>query len=286
MLVYYSEPSKADIATADVVYESKYVAASNSYMAATAGIAAKEMGDLRWYVAYAKLADGTYAYSPVYVYSPATYARNKLENPGTDQKLKALCVAMLNYGAEAQKYFGYRTNALMNATLTGEQKAMVKAYDKSLFTGVVPADPGKAGAFAATSGFSAKSASVSFEGALAINYYFIPDVQGVPVTFYYWIAADYAAAGTLTAENATGSIIMRSGSADDYWAPVEGIAAKQIDETVYVAAVYELDGTSYCSGVIPYTISRYCMNHAHGVMGELAQATAMYGYYAQRYFSR
>ena len=286
MLVYYSEPGKADIATADVVYESKYVAASNSYMAATAGIAAKEMGDLRWYVAYAKLADGTYAYSPMYVYSPATYARNKLADPNSAQKLKALCVAILNYGTAAQKYFGYRTDEWMNASLMGEQKAMVKAYDERLFTGVVPADPSKAAAFAANGGFDAKAVSVSFEGAFQINFYFSPTHKEAPVTLYYWTAADYYASDSLTAQNATGSVAMKTGEPNSVWAPVCGLAAKQLDETVYVAAVYEYNGVLYSSGVIPYTISRYCMNHAHGVMGELAQATAMYGYYAQRYFSK
>jgi hypothetical protein len=88
------------------------------------GIAAKEMGDTRYYAAYAKLADGTFVYSDAYAYSLKQYAMNMLGKDSTSVKQKALCVAMLNYGAAAQNYFGYRTDDLMNADLTQAQKAL------------------------------------------------------------------------------------------------------------------------------------------------------------------
>ena len=65
---------------------------------------------------------------------------------------------------------------------------------------------------------------------------------------------------------------------------ITGIAAKELDDTVYVAATYTVDGQTFCSGVIAYSISGYCIKQADGNMGDLAQATAMYGYYAERYF--
>jgi hypothetical protein len=40
----------------------------------------------------------------------------------------------------------------------------------------------------------------------------------------------------------------------------------------------EVTNTAYC-------LSKYCMNNANGNMGSLAQATAMYGYYADSYFN-
>ena len=53
----------------------------------------------------------------------------------------------------------------------------------------------------------------------------------------------------------------------------------------YVAAVYtDAAGNTHCTGVIAYSLSKYCMNNANGKMGALAQATAMYGYYAAAYF--
>jgi hypothetical protein len=196
---------------------------------------------------------------------------------------------MLNFGAAAQTYFGYKTDDLMNADLTAAQQAMVQAYDASLFTGAVAADPSKLGAFAQTSGgFSGRSASVSFDGAFAINYYFTPNatVSG-DMTLYIWDAKTYADITELTAGNATATVTMTPGSS--YWGQVSGIAAKKLDSTYYVAGVYtDANGNTYCTGVIAYSLSKYCMNNAKPGkdMQELAADTAMYGYYAAQYFAK
>ena len=291
MLVYNTVPSTVSYASADAVYnEPVYDSSKARYMATTTGIAAKELGDTRYYVAFAKLTDGTYAYSTVYDYSPKKYSMNMLGKSSTSEKQKALCVAMLNYGAAAQNYFNYRTDDLMNADLTDVQRAMVVEYSADLFQGAIAADTSKVGSLTATStGFSKKSATVSFEGAFAINYYFTPDqtVSG-DITFYYWTAEDYAAASTLTASNATGSTTMVAGSDGRYWAQVSGIAAKQIDETFYVCAVYSSGSSTYRTGIVAYSLSKYCMNNASGsdaAMAELAKATAVYGYHAETYFA-
>lgn len=286
MLVFYADPGDADIVKANAVYGSNYVVSSDNYIATTDGVAAKEMGDDRYYCAYAKLTDGTYAYSPLYQYSPKKYATNMLSRETTSEAQKALCVAMLNYGAAAQEYFDYRTGDLMNAALTGEQKALVTAYDASFFTGAVAADPDKVGSFVKTDGFSGKSASVSFEGAFSINYYFAPAgaVEG-DVALYIWSPDAYAAADVLTANNASAVVAMEKQSGGIYWGQVNGIAAKSLDDTYYVAGVYtDANGGTYCTGVIAYSLSKYCINNAAGNMGSLAQATAMYGYYASLFF--
>ena len=289
MLVFHETPTAADIAKADEIYTgSAYNETTGYYLNTTAGIAAKEMGDSRSYCAYAKLEGGSYVYSPLYEYSPKKYAYNMLGKDSTSANQKALCVAMLNYGAAAQEYFGYNTDSLMNADLTDEQKALAVSYDASLFTGAVAADSGKIGVFTKTeTGFSSRSATVSFEGAFAINYYFTPNesVDG-SVTFYYWDAADYAAASSLTASNATGKIIMVKNADGPYWAQISGIAAKQLDDTYYVAGFYTSNTEIRCTGVIAYSLSKYCMNNAvdGNTMRELASAAAMYGYHAKVYF--
>lgn len=291
MLVFYDNPGAADIAVADDVYPcSAYSAESGLYSNTTAGIAAKLMGDNRFYAAYAKLSDGTYVYSKLYQYSPMKYAVNLLSRSSTSAKQKALCVAMLNYGAAAQNYFGYKTDDLMNAVLTEEQKGLVSGYSADLFKGAIAADSSKIGSFTKTAtGFSTRSASVSFDGAFAINYYFAPNMAITSdLTLYYWTPADYKAASVLTAENASGSFPMTNTGSGPYWGQVSGIAAKNLDETYYVAAVYtDGSGNSYCTGVIAYSLSKYCMNNAKdgSVMQELAAATAMYGYYAKEYFA-
>ena len=288
MLVFYEDPGTADYAKADHVYTAVLNAAPNLYASTTDGIAAKEMGDIRYYAAYAKNSDGSYVYSPIYEYSPKKYALSRLAN-STDENMKALCVAMLNYGAAAQNYFNYRTDDLMNASLTAEQQALVVSYDPALFAGAVPADPSKAGSFAKTEvGFSSRSATVSFDGAFAINYYFQPNaaIDG-EISFYYWTAEDYAAASTLTTANATGRMLMTVNGDGSYYARVTGIAAKQMDDTYYVAAFYTSDFEVCCTGVIAYSLSKYCMNNAvaGNEMQELAAQTAVYGHHAKLYFN-
>jgi hypothetical protein len=247
------------------------------------------MGDTRYYVAYAKLQDGSCIYSAAYDYSPKKYSMNMLGKNSTSDKQKDLCVAMLNYGAAAQEYFGYNTDSLMNAGLTAEQQALVIGYDKTLFTGAVTADASKTGNFSKTSaGFSGRSATVSFDGAFCVNYYFTPDatVSG-DMTLYIWTPEVYAAAETLTAENAeTLSMVARTDGS--YWGQVTGIAAKNLDDTYYVAGVYtDESGNTCCTGVIAYSLSKYCMSKAvdGNEMQQLASATAMYGYYARSYFA-
>ena len=289
MLVFYSDPGTADIAKADDVYTGS-TEGNGVFVNTTEGIAAKYMGDTRYYAAYAKLSDGTMAYSKLYNYSPKKYATNMLSKDSTSAEQKALCVAMLNYGAAAQNYFGYRTDDLMNASLTAEQKALVTAYDASLFTGAVAADSSKVGAFAATAaGFSGKSASVSFEGAFAINYYFVPSAEVAgDMKLYIWTPKDYAAATRLTGNNASAVVVMDENNGV-YWGQVEGIAAKALDDTYYVAGIYtDTNGNTYCTGVIAYSLSKYCMNNAKPGkdMQELASNTAMYGYYAKLYFAK
>ena len=284
LLTYYSETDVADIATADAVSSDyRYDRFSGSYMARTPGIAAKRLGDTLYFAAYAKLSDGSYVYSDVHSYSPSAYAYYQLQN-STNVEVKQLCAAMLNYGAAAQEYFGYKTDSLMNAGLTAEQQALVQAYDSSMVQDVVKADASKVGSFVMNGGYSNIYPTVSFEGAFSINYYFTPNkAVDDGLTFYYWDAATYASVDVLTAENATGVLEMtQSGSV--YGAAVEGIAAKQIDETIYVAAIYTSNGVAYPTGVVAYSLGNYCKTIAANGTA-FGAATAVYGFYAKAYFN-
>ncbi len=86
------------------------------------GISAKEMGD----ILTAKLqfiGDGVAYSGTVDTYSLKAYAMERLEN-SADSDFKTVLVDLLNYGASAQTYFGYKSNALVNADLTDEQKSL------------------------------------------------------------------------------------------------------------------------------------------------------------------
>ena len=292
MLVFDTDPGTPDISMASRVYTgAEYNASTGMYMTQTDGIAAKNLGDIRYYAAYAVAEDGSYLYSAAHGYSPKAYAMNRIEN-SSNQNLKALCVAMLNYGTEAQKYFAltsdYTYTALMNADLTEDQQSWVTAYSEDLFLGAMAADPAKAGTFAKTDrGFKGASATLSLDGALSLNFYFTPDAENTgEIVFYYWSMEDYAAAETLTAENATGSKTMVSSGNGTYWANISGIAAKQLDDTFYCVGVYESDSGTCSTGVIAYSISKFCMYQAAGTSNvrDLAAALGVYGYHAKAYF--
>ena len=92
------------------------------------GVAAKEMGDtLTAVLEFTR--DGVDYSGTVDTYSLKEYAMERLAN-SDNEKFKTLLVDLLNYGAAAQSYFEYRTDSLVNADLTDEQRALAtQNYD-------------------------------------------------------------------------------------------------------------------------------------------------------------
>ena len=85
------------------------------------GLFAYEMGDELFAKVLADR-DGVTYESNVDQYSIKTYALNNLKKTTISDKLRTLLVDMLNYGAEAQIYFKYNTDNLVNRDLTDQMK--------------------------------------------------------------------------------------------------------------------------------------------------------------------
>ena len=288
LILWDEQPEDPTLSGGGTVLEGAvYDSENDRYMVRTAGIAAKNLGDTKYMVVYAKCADGTCAYSEVLPYSAKTYCLSRVEN-STDENMKALCVAMMNYGAAAQQYFGYKTDDLMNAAF-GDYQYLITAYRPDMMAQRAVVDEAKAGAFGITpTGFASRTASMSADGVFSINYYFTPATATDTVTFYYWTAQDYAAAQVLTAENASGSVAMTPMDNGCYWAAITDIAAKELDQDVFVCGVYEADGQTYSTGVIVYSLGYYCVNKAANgseAFKPFAEATVVYSYYAKQYFA-
>ena len=289
MITFDSELTDGTIDDAVKVYPN-YSTDGSVYMIATEGIAAKNMADQMWFKIYAKLSDGSYVYTTVNYYSAVRYATSILNRTSSSSYSKALVVAMLNYGAEAQLYFGHNTDNLANAGLTEEQKALDLAYDETMVDTVVAPATSKTANFVYTaSAFTNLYPSVSFDGAFSINFYFVASqAPDDGMTFYYWDIETYDSVDVLTKDNATGTMDMTLAGTNSYYGVVEGIAAKEMDETVFVAGVYEVDGVEYTTGIIAYSLGRYCETIAAKDTSDqqaFAQATAVYGYYAKEYFA-
>jgi hypothetical protein len=246
------------------------------------------MGDTLYFKVYAKLSDGSYAYSTAGGYNAKAYANSILKGDNTAE-MKALVVSMLNYGAEAQKFFDHNVDKLVNNALTAEQQALIGAYDTTMMDAIVKADSSKTTNFVrVNSNFRQLYPSVSFDGAFAINFYCAPAITvDDGMTLYYWDMETMASVDKLTVENATGSMEMTDTNGM-WWGQVAGIAAKEMDDTYYVSCVFESNGETVTTGVIPYSLGKYCSDKAAAngdAQQSFAQATAVYGYYAKNYFA-
>jgi len=264
-----------------------YNSATGRYLISTPGIPAKKLGDTVYMKLYVKLADGSYVYCKLFSYSPKTYATNQLAN-SSDARLKSLMVAMLNYGAAAQSYFSYKAYSPANSGLTAAQKGLVSDFAAGMVPAANKADSGKVGIFANSGGFSKKIPAVSFGSAFSVEYFFTPAyTPSGSVSMYYWSQADYNAAATLTSANATGRIQMTPNGDGSYHCAITGIAAKDINQTIYVTGGYKSGSTNYCTGVLPYSIGTYCASQVTKATEaqDLAAATAVYGFYASAYFN-
>ena len=287
LITFDSKVSSCNINNADhVVPGYAWSATDGYYFSSSAGIAAKNLGDTIYFAVYARLKDCSYVYSNLVSYSPKTYAYNQLKTGSNE--MKALVVAMLNYGAMAQKYFNYNTSNLIDADLTSAQRALVSGYTSSMMDSVVLPNDAKMGSMASNGGYVSRYPTISFEGVFSIHYYFKPSKTPTGnITMYVWNQADYNSASALSKGNATRVINMTKTSSDEYVATVDGITAKELDKGVYVAFCYTSGSTSYCSGVVGYSIGAYCTSQASktGALADLAAACAVYGYYAKQLFN-
>ena len=266
-----------------------FVSNGSMYLAKSEGIPAANMGDTLYFKVYAKLTDGTYTYSGAGGYNAKAYANSILTSASSSSQMKSLAVAMLEYGAEAQKFFGHNTDKLVNSALTAEQKALIRSYETNMMDPIVKADSSKTGAFIRNNAnFKQLYPSVSFDGAFAINFYCTPAITvDSDMTLYWWDAENYASIDLFTLNNATGKMTMTA-TDGRYWGEVAGIAAKDMDKTYYVSCVFKHDGQYVTTGIIPYSLGKYCSDKAAtngDAQQPFAQATAVYGYYAKEYFA-
>ena len=291
-LMTWTDPdAPADISAAErVIWGAEWDVSQGLYRVFTHGIPAPMLGDEIYFCVFAKLPDGSFVYSKAANYCPMTYAYNQLAKNSVATEKKALYVAMLNYGAAAQTYLQYRTDALVNKELSEQMKALVEPYRQDMVQSVTAPDSEKQGSFRKTaSGFAQKHATVSLDCAFAINYYFTTNetVAG-DMTFYFWDQAAVSDAQTLHADNAVATFVL-NGDGGAYAAAVTGIAAKDINRPLYVCAVYSDEaGNQYSSGVLPYSLGYYCGRQAANGsenIRPIAQAIAVYGYYAMTYFA-
>ncbi|MBQ2944443.1 MAG: hypothetical protein IJD93_07140 [Ruminococcus sp.] len=291
-LVPYSDMGLALFESEDATEAYEYLAGvceDGRYLVASTDIInPKTLGDTVYFKVYAVLSDGTYIYSDMLSENAADYAQNVLQNPAASKELKALMVSLLNFGAEAQVCYGYKTSSLANAGLTAAQKALAKAYSADMADKTEVASASKTVNFTKTAKKAMLYPTVGFDTELfAVNYNLVlPDAQD-EVKLYYWTEDAYLGADELTTGNATAVVAMTKDSQGIYTAQVKDISAKDIDKTIYVCVVYTSQGETLCTGVVSYSVADFCKLYAENNSADiqpLAQAAIVYGYYAKKCF--
>lgn len=97
------------------------------------GITAVQIGDEVQAVLH-MTKDGTESISNTDYYSVAKYAYAQLNKSTTKESLNRLCANLLQYGAAAQVYKSYRTNAYADAAMTTAHKAYLTDIETITFT--------------------------------------------------------------------------------------------------------------------------------------------------------
>ncbi len=108
------------------------VVSGNYYYFTLTGITAVRMGDMVEAVLHMTKGGAEYI-SKTDSYSVATYAYAMLTST-TDTKMLSLCADLLRYGAEAQTYKKYRTDALVDAAMTETHRGYLSNTNALSFT--------------------------------------------------------------------------------------------------------------------------------------------------------
>ena len=129
--------------------------------------------------------------------------------------------------------------------------------------------------------------SLSFEDEILVNFYYtVSDLTDVTEQGMLVFYADPGTADIAKADDVydDAKYVESSGS---YIVTTTGIAAKDLNQTIYVAGGYKSGSTNYCTGILPYSIGTYCASQVSKSTEakDLAAATAVYGYYANAYFN-
>ena len=258
----YIFTSQADAETCDAakaIQDKELSGTGGVYYGYTDGVPAKEMGDSQFVVGYLKLANGEYVYGNIVEYSPKIYAARMVGKDSTKPETKLLCKALMHYGAAAQMYFNYKTDDLMNEGFAAvEFDATVMG--ESVFA--VDTTP--------TNGFTTKSATLLFEGAITYRVKYTASSEIAGKTLY----AEY----TFKGETYSLELELIDGA---YYAYIDGIAAKDLDEVLTVKPYYvDESGSKVYGAELVYSGYEYARRtidtSSKPLSVALAKALAMY----------
>ncbi len=238
------------------------------------GLTAVNMGD----VVTAQLhmeKNGQAFVSNVDSYSIAQYAYSQLNKTTTSESLKALCADLLRYGAEAQIFKGYRTDALATSTMTEEHLAYVSDVEAVAFgnNNEILADLD-------TPAVTWVGKVLNLDSKVCLKYVFTPgtytgNVEDLILKVHYVNYAGEAVEAVLTAP------VLYNSAMNSYAFTFDGLLAAEL-RTVTEVAVYS--GDTRLSQTLRYSPDTYG-NGKTGQLLTLCKALFAYSDTAKAYFA-
>lgn len=213
-------------------------------------------------------------------YSVRQYAMNMLEKTD-DAALKTLLVDMLNYGAEAQKYFGVNESSLANSGLTEAQQLYATEAEPAL-------ENHKSMLRREDARVWFEGCSLSLERSVTLNYYLDLSTCGIPANELAlelsWLADD----GSVKTDRIDGTAFLAKqlGNRSLYVAVLDELNAAQM-RTVVSAAVIRKEDQMQVSDTMCYSIESYAQSKMKNdpALAVLILAMMKYGDAAESYFS-
>ncbi len=254
------------------------------------GVPAKNMGDLRSFMPYFEKADGTYSYGKIRnAYSPSVYCYNQRAKKN---EVYDLVVAMLNYGAEAQTVFNYRTDDLMNKDLTAAEKTInwddSLIRDSSFWTEAITAKESAELARNKTI-VQGRKQTLQLKSALLNTFQFkVSDANVSKITSakaLVWTEEEFNSIDMFTKENASEVVDLEWNEEEKVYQYACGLPARKMFSPIYVCAVFTIDNVDYYSGVVVYCPEKWASAYKDNPdYANMAKTMLIYGHEAKEYF--
>ena len=251
------------------------VVSGSYYYFTLTGITAVRMGDMVDATLHMSK-NGAKFISKTDSYSVATYAYAML-NSTIDSKMLTLCADLLRYGAEAQSFKGYRTDALVDASMTAQQRAYLSNTETLTFTATdsylgdtdIPFVTwvGKTLDLGSKVGMKFVFNTANYVGNIAdltmkVSY---KGSNGETKTVILTNAEAYGSGGT------------------QYSFTFYGLLASEL-RTIVDVAIYE--GDMQISETLRYSAESYAAKNTNGALAELCKALFAYSDSAKAYFAK
>ena len=235
---------------------------------------AKELGDtLTATLSFTR--DGDEYSVQVDTYSLKEYALERLV-ASSDAKFKTLLTELLNYGAAAQVYFGYRTDALVNAGIDG-------SFARGGYDAITGTEPGEdTGEYPA----SIKASNILFGNKItllaATSFAKDSDLSGVSLRIRY--TDRY---GTKTEKFIDGSAFIYRDDVAGYTAYFDGLKASEFRTVMELTLI---KGGNDISKTVKYSLDTYAKNRLKSSedanFRALLEKTLIYSDSAKDYFAQ